>query len=72
MSGWAPVSDEEREQYECFRFERLISDDGKVLGSVMQFYEGAAAYPIGIRGRLGAHSTFETGKLAVEKELEKS
>lgn len=41
-------------------------DDRRVMGSVLQFIEGHAFYPVGPTGRFGPHSTLEAARAAVE------
>lgn len=70
MMPWMKVTGPRANQYRCHLFEQLVrDDDGKVLGMVMQFYDGHAYYPVGERGRYGPHSTLEAARAAVESGL---
>jgi len=70
MMGWHVHSKKTCEDWCCDRAEWLESDELEWLGSVQQFKTHSACYANSKYARLGAYSTFEEARTAVERSIE--
>lgn len=66
---WRSVDDSERKRKECVRMERLWTESGEALGSVMQFNGDGVAYATSQFARLGPAPTFDEAKAVVERAV---
>jgi hypothetical protein len=78
MSGWVLGGnevdgfDEEFEACGGSSYERLVRDDGLVLGCILRFERDAPTYAHVIGRRLGAFRNDKEARAAVERALEET